>query len=329
MEMEMKLEVEMVSSARPTIVFVIGCTGSGKARLAAELARRFRAEILSVDSMKVYRQMDIGTAKPSAAMRKELKFHLIDVVDPSEPFSAATFVELAEHAIADIHRRAKLIIGSGGTAMYLKALTEGLFEAPASDPAIREELTAQALAQGSQFLHHKLQQIDPEAAERIHPNDLKRIVRAMEVHQLTGRRISELQKQFGQLREDYNMLFIGLRHERSLLNRRINARVRKMIELGLVDEVQGLYHRDPPLADQARQALGYAEIIRHIEGDYDLKTAVERIKINTRRFAKSQRTWFRQMRQIEWFDVPEDKEPLDLIDAISKQITAWLETQRR
>jgi tRNA dimethylallyltransferase len=308
----------------PLIVFVVGCTASGKASLSHRLALELGAEIVSIDSMKVYRQMDIGTAKPPREWQEQVKYHLIDVVDPCDSFSAARFVELSEAAIEDIHTRGRPVIGSGGTALYLKTLTEGMFAAPPSDPKLRQKLRLLAENQGPEFLHHRLQQVDVEAAQRIHPNDLRRIVRAIEVFELTGQPISRLQSQFGTLRNDYRMLFIGLRHDRDKINRRINARVKRMIEEGLVDEVEKLYRRRPPLSDQARQALGYAEIIDYLEKKYDLDTAIEKIKINTRRFAKSQRTWFRQMRHIEWFDVPQEGQPLDLVEPVRQRISGWI-----
>jgi len=318
------LVMKETETAKPTIIFITGCTGSGKSVLAHRLALALDAEIISIDSMKVYRDMDIGTAKPSPQARKQVKYHLIDVVDPSERFSAAGFVDLAEKAIDDICRRGRLIIGVGGTVLYLKALTEGLFEGPSSQAQVRSELLELAETRGSEFLHRQLREIDPEAAERIHRNDVKRIVRAIEVFKVTGRPISRLQRQFGSLRDDYHMLFIGLAHDRARLNRRINARVKKMIQSGLVEEVERLHSRRPLISEQAGQALGYAEIIQYLEHKCDLQTAIEKIKINTRRFAKSQRTWFRQMRHIDWVEIPEENEPIDLIEPITHKIKTWL-----
>ena len=309
---------------RPVIVILTGCTASGKSGLAHRLALDFGAEILSVDSMKVYREMDIGTAKPSLAERRAAPHHLIDVVDPSESFSAARFVELADRAVADVHRRGRLTVADGGTILYLRTFTEGLFEGPASDPAIRQRLREEADALGLEVLHDRLRHADPQAADRIHRNDLKRILRALEVHELTGRPISSLQQQFGQLRDDYRMLFVGLSHDRECLNRRINARVRQMMAQGFLDEAERLFRREPPLSEQARQALGYAELFAHLAGRCDLETAVEKIKINTRRFAKSQRTWFRRMPHIEWFSVADDQEPLSRLDPIKRRIEVFL-----
>jgi len=310
---------------KPTVVFLIGCTASGKGALGRELAERLGAEILSVDSMKVYRRMDIGTAKATVEQRRRVPHHLIDVVEPSESFSAARFSELAEQAVEQVHGRGRIALGVGGTVLYLKTLTEGIFEGPASDAQLREQLRSTAQAEGPQALHRQLQQVDPLAAERIHPNDLRRIVRALEVYHLTGRPISDFQRQFGQLRSDWKMAFVGIRHSRQQGNARINARVKRMIDLGLVDEVRSLLREQPPMSLQARQALGYAEIIAHLQGLYDLSEAVERIKINTRRFAKSQRTWFRQLRHVHWFDVADDADPLSLVEPMLD----WIDRRMR
>lgn len=309
---------------RPKVVFITGCTASGKSALAHSLGLELGAEILSVDSMKVYRYMDIGTAKPTRKMQEELPYHLIDVVDPSEAFSAGLFVELAEKAIEKITSRGKLVIAVGGTALYLKSLSEGIFREGSASPELRERLKKEAEEKGLGTLYKRLMAVDPEAAERIHPNDLKRIVRALEVYELTGRPISSFQRQFGRLREDYDMLFLGLRWEKDRLNRRINARVKRMIEQGLVEEVEWLYKRRPPLSPQAKDAVGYAEIIAYLEGRCDLPEAIERIKINTRRFAKHQRTWFKRFTHVRWFDLEDEEDLLKAKEEFIAKIEDWL-----
>jgi tRNA dimethylallyltransferase len=315
---------DMNKLEKPTIIFIVGCTASGKGTVGRTLAQRFDAEILSIDSMKVYKLMDIGTGKPSKDIRDQIPHHLIDVIDPSESFSVGRFVELADQAIADVHQRGKITIAVGGTVLYLKGLTEGLFEGPSADPAIREELTRLAEERGNEFLYNELFRVDPETADRIHRNDLKRLVRALEVYRITGQPISSFQKQFGQLRDDYNMLFLGLRHEREQLNWRINERVRRMFRAGLVEEVMGLYHRQPPMSPQACDAVGYAEIFEYFEGKWDLPVAMEKVKVNTRRLAKTQRTWFRRMPHIRWIDVPADRTPEDFIPQIGDEVETWL-----
>ena len=199
-----------------------------------------------------------------------------------------------------------VVLAVGGTALYIKALSEGLFEGPGADPAIRARLRARARKEGLAALHAELGRVDPHAAGRIHPNDEKRIIRALEVFELTGRPISRLQRQWDARRRRYECVFIGLRRSRQDTNRRINARVKRMIEMGLREEVATLLAEPKGLSPQAAQALGYAEMIRHLRGQCSLEEAVEQIKINTRQFAKQQRTWFRRFADVHWIDVAED-----------------------
>jgi tRNA dimethylallyltransferase len=303
-------------SPTPSITFILGCTGCGKSALGHALARRIGAEIISVDSMKIFRRMDIGTAKPSADARAEVPHHLVDVVEPSRDYSVAQFVRAADAAIAEIHARRRPVLCVGGTALYIKALSEGLFEGPSANEAIRQRLKARAESEGSLALHTELARIDPAAAERIHPNDLRRIVRALEVHELTGQPITALQTQWDQQRTNYACTFIGLRRSVEDQNLRTNSRVHRMIELGLVDEVARLMAENPPLSNTARQALGYAEIIAHLSGKVSLEEAAEAIKINTRQFSKAQRTWFRRFRNVHWFDIG----PADTPEALAETV---------
>ena len=297
------------------MTLILGVTGAGKGRLAFDLADRITAEIISIDSMKVYRRMDIGTAKPPKEARNRVKYHLIDVVEPSEPFGVGTFLDLAYEAIEQIENRNNPVVAVGGTAMYIKALLYGLFEGPCSDEQIRAELFSQANEKGLEQLYRRLKQLDPESAERIHPNDMKRIIRALEVYKITGKPISSLQQQWnddaGKKRDvpremqntRHKWSIIGLRREKAEESKRINARVKKMIEQGLVEEVENLLAEEKPLSKQARCAIGYAEIIDHLEGKTTLDEAVELIKIHTRRLAKHQRTWFKTFKNINWLDI--------------------------
>lgn len=314
----------------PTLTFILGCTGSGKGSLGRELARRTGGEIISIDSMKVYRRMDIGTAKPSLEVRRRIPHHLIDIVEPSKEFSVAEYVEHAERAIFDIQSRRHPVFIVGGTPLYMKALSEGIFEGPGADPTIRARLTATAEREGRRALSEQLRRVDPIAAERIHPNDLRRLIRALEVFELTGQPISSLQAQWDRGQGDpraptptgvgasarHDCVFIGLRREREDQARRINERVRRMIVEGLVDEVKSLLAGSEPLSTAARQALGYAEIIQHLEGRYSLADAVELIKINTRQLAKAQRTWFKRFAPVEWIDLTADAEAADPVDQL-------------
>jgi tRNA dimethylallyltransferase len=274
-------------------ILILGVTASGKGRLAFELAKSLDAEIISIDSMKVYRRMDVGTAKPPKEVRNQIPYHLIDVVEPSDSFSVARFLESAQAAIDEIKRRNKPVVAVGGTALYIKTLLYGLFEGPGADEQIRAELKAQVRDQGLKSLYEQLQKIDPDAASRISSNDARRIIRALEVYKLTGKPISSFQSQWSQdTRNEWTI--IGLRREKTEESKRINARVKKMIDTGLVDEVKRLLSEKKPLSDQARCKAS-------------LDDAIELIKKNTRKLAKQQRTWFKTFKNVSWFDLAPDE----------------------
>jgi tRNA dimethylallyltransferase len=307
------------------MILILGVTASGKGRLAFDLAEGLGAEIISIDSMKVYKRMDIGTAKPPKQARQRIKYHLIDVVEPSDSFSVAAFLKLANEAIEQIKSKNKPIIAVGGTALYIKALLYGLFEGPGTDEQIRAELKAQAQAEGIDQLYQQLLKVDPKAAEHISSNDAKRIIRALEVYKITGKGISSFQKQWNaqEMKDDWTI--IGLRREKPEENKRINTRVKRMFEQGLVDEVKSLLAEEKPLSPQARSAIGYAEIIEHLNGRYTLEDATELTKKNTRRFAKSQRTWFKTFPNVHWLDI-EPEEPSEKILSRTKALITAVNT---
>ena len=296
-----------MANSKQKKILILGVTASGKGRVAFDLAQDMGAEIISIDSMKVYRRMDIGTAKPPREARERVNYHVIDVVEPSESFNVAAFLEAASAAIRQIENRKKTIIAVGGTALYVKSLLYGLFEEAGTDEQMRAGLHARAEAEGPAALHRELAQIDPVAADRINPNDTRRIVRALEVYKTTGRPISSLQKQWQMPQKQEDWTIIGLRREKTDTSSRINKRVKKMIAAGLVDEVKSLLQEEKPLSQQARCAIGYAEIIEYLNGRTDLDEATELIKKNTRRLAKGQRTWFKTFRDVYWIDVEPDE----------------------
>ena len=278
---------------------LLGPTASGKTKVSLELARRHRVELVSVDSMQVYRGMDIGTAKPSLDERRQAVHHLIDVAEPEESFSAGRFCRLAEHAIKQILARGNQPLLLCGTPLYLKALLWGLFEGPPADVRFREQLRRQAQMLGAAHLHRRLAEVDPEAASRISENDMRRIERALEVYELTGKPISAQQGQFaGPPRRRH--AGVGLSWPREVLYQRIERRVDDMMAEGLLEEVRSLA---PRLGPQARQAVGYKELLAHLEGGGSLEGAVELIKRNSRRLAKHQLTWFRHFPGIRWVEV--------------------------
>ena len=302
------------------LYLIVGPTACGKGAIGRTIASRIGGQIISVDSMKVYRRMNIGTAKPSAKHRAEVPHHCIDLVEPSESFSVAQFVTAADNAIAQIRRDGQIPLAVGGTSLYIKALTQGLFEGPSAEPQLRAELMERADRQGLTALHDELAEIDPEAAGRIHRNDRRRIIRALEVHALTGKPISELQKQWDQPKLRYDCVFIGLRRGKAELNGRINRRVKKMINTSLLDEVAALLAEPEGISDQASAAVGYAEMIEHLQGRCTLDEAIERIKINTRRLAKKQRTWQRRFPDVHWFDLPAAESTDQTADRVMAEI---------
>ena len=295
---------------------ITGCTASGKASLATALARRHGGQILSVDSMKIYRGMTVGTAKPSPEVLAGIAHHGIDVADPWRgcSFTVDDYRRLADAAIAAIAAAGDVVVASGGTNLYLKVLLEGMFAGPGESPELRRALKARAAAGGVAALHAGLAEVDPAAAERIHPNDERRIIRALEVYELTGTPISELQTQWDRRQRRYDYRMVILRRSREDGNRRINARVMRMIERGLVEEVRGLVSDPRGLNHQAAAALGYAEIIRHLEDEWTLDEAIERIKINTRRFAKNQRTWLKRFTDAGHLDLEPDSTVAGVLD---------------
>jgi tRNA dimethylallyltransferase len=299
----------------PRLLVILGTTASGKSDLAEALAQRLSATLLSVDSMQVYRGMDIGTAKPSAEIRARIPHVMIDIADPWESYSAARF---ADDARAFLASATTPVIAVGGTMLYLRALVEGLFEGPGADPEIRAALHARAEKIGAPALHTELAAIDPVAASRIHPNDLRRIVRALEVHQLTGTPISTLQTQWSAAHPQLDATFIGIRREKELLNRRINARVKKMMAAGLLDEVVRLKSGPRGFSPEAASGVGYKELLAHLDRRCSLDDAVEQIKIQTRYLAKMQRTWLKRWpapaSAVHWLDAPEGVEGADLVD---------------
>jgi tRNA dimethylallyltransferase len=298
------------------ILVITGQTASGKEALALAAAARLGGEIVSADSMKVYREMDIGTAKASAQQRTAVPHHLLDVADPGEVFSTAAWRRMAEETISAIHARGRTPIVSGGTPLYLKALLEGMFEGPAADPAIRERLKVEAETFAAPALHERLAKVDPVAASRIHPNDLRRITRALEVWELTGTPISELQKQWGRRSPRWQPLVAAIRRQHEDLTERIRRRVERMIATGLVDEVRRLAARPGGLARGARQALGYAEVLDFLAGRLTERELVPAIIAHTRQFARRQMTWLARFPDITWLDAAPDTPTDALADEV-------------
>lgn len=310
-------EEHAIKTDHPVLV-VTGPTASGKSDTAILLAGQLDGEIVSADSMQVYRGMDIGTAKVDAAVRRRIRHHLIDIRDPGEPFSVAAYQALAEEAIRDILARGRTPIVCGGTGQYLSALIDGLTFAPApADPALRAELEMKADQSGLPDLWQQLAQEDPEAARRISPNDRKRIIRALEIFLLTGRTMSWHDAHSRIRQPAFRYLTFCLTHDRPVLYGRINKRVLQMMDKGLPDEVRRLLGSGVPASSTCLQAIGYKELIGYLQGDCTLEQAVGKIQQASRNYAKRQLTWFRKMREVNWL---ENENPEDACQKIKEKL---------
>ena len=302
------------------LIVIVGPTASGKSALALELARHFGCEIISGDSMCVYQGMDIGTAKPSLVERQEIPHHLIDIRVPGESFSVVDFQQLATSAIESINKRGKIPLLVGGTGLYVQALLEGYQFSPTPKTDRRSDLE-QNISESviPSVLHEKLKEIDPIAANRIHPNDRKRILRALEVVTAEQRSIS-----CDKISTDPTPLFdcivFGLSMERQELYRRIDDRVDRMLEAGLLAEVKGLMRQGMPANSTAFQAIGYKEIVSCLQGELSLEEAIARVKQSSRRYAKRQLTWFRRMPYIRWLGQVEETEAITTFQLAASQV---------
>jgi tRNA dimethylallyltransferase len=276
-------------------IVLTGPTASGKTALALELAGPLNAEIVAMDSMTLYRGMDVGTAKPTAAERRRVPHHLLDVLDPWEPASVAWWLQRAAACCRDIEARGRRPLFVGGTPLYLKALLSGLFDGPPADGVLRTRLEAEAARGGAPALHARLARSDPASAARLHPNDLRRVVRALEVLELTGRPLSEWQTQWRGGAESEAPRCFCLEIDRPQLYARIDRRAGRMVTEGLIDEARALRAIGRPLGREAAQAVGYREAFDHLDGRASLAETVDRMRTRTRQLAKRQMTWFRAM----------------------------------
>lgn len=308
---------ESITSSKPKLIALVGPTAVGKTAISLEMAKRYGCEIISGDSMQVYRGMNIGTAKASAAELSTVPHHLIDIRDPSESFSVSDFQQLAKEAIDAIHARGRIPFLVGGTGLYVKSVCYAYdFSDSGADEAFRQEMERYAEEYGVNALHEKLREADPASAERLHPNDTRRVVRALEIARLTGQTLSEqlaLQNQTS----PYDLHLIGLTMDRAKLYARIEARIDLMLEQGLIEEVQGLLDAGMDASMTAMQGLGYKEIVQYLLGTCTLDEATALLKRDTRRFAKRQLSWFRQMKDIQWVDVTEQGKLSEHLHAIN------------
>ncbi len=299
-------------SDKPALIVICGPTAVGKTAAGIALARAVGGEIISADSMQVYRHMDIGTAKPTAAEQAAVRHHLIDIVDPDAPFDAAAYAALGRRAAAELHRRGVVPVVVGGTGLYIKALLGGLFRSDARDPSVRRRLRAEAESFGPAALHARLAQCDPQSAARLHPNDALRVLRALEVFEVTGRPISELQQEHRFADTPFRALTIGLALEREALYRRIDRRVEAMMAAGLEEEVRRLLARGYGPELRPMQSIGYSHLAAFIAGAVSREECLRTLQRDTRRFAKRQMTWFRAYPQIVWLSPEQHREMIRL-----------------
>jgi len=302
---------------KPSLIVISGPTGIGKTEVAISLAEPLGGEIVSADAMQVYRYMDIGTAKPSKEQRTRVRHHLIDVVDPDEPFSAATFKAMADRVILHLHEKGVPVFVVGGTGLYIKALTRGLFEVPEEDEAVRERLRAEAHSIGPEALHHRLQDLDPAGAARIHPKDTYRVIRAIEVLELTGKSISEYHDTHDFSDNPYRVLKFGLFMEREILYDRIDERADHMLVSGFLEEVQGLLDQGYGPGLKPMQSIGYRHMAAYLQGNVDWDETVRLFKRDTRQYAKRQFTWFKADAEIHWLQPGET-------EVMEKELDAFL-----
>lgn len=306
-----------IADEKPRLIVVVGPTGAGKTKAALSLAAEMNAEIVSADAMQVYRHMDIGTAKPTSEQRARIRHHLLDVVAPDEPFNASLFITTAQPVIADLHAQGKNIFVVGGTGLYIKALLGGLFTGPQANKALRASYRKALSLYGPAYLHEELSRKDRQAAQRINPRDFVRVIRALEVIEISGKSIVEQhgRHEFGERRYDY--LKIGLQLERGLLFDRIAQRTDAMIREGFAGEVRRLLQMGYAESLKSMQSLGYKQMVNSLQGRQDLIAATEEIKSATRRYAKRQMTWFGADKEIAWFE-PDD------LRAMEKSILTFL-----
>ncbi len=297
---------------RPQVVILLGPTGVGKSRLAIEWAEELGGEIISADSMQVYRYMDIGTAKPTLDEQKRVRHHLIDLVTPDQPFHAALYRTLGRKTIDQLYQDKKPIWVVGGTGLYIKTLTQGLFSSPKIDPHVRESLKQEAKEKGADALYGRLKKVDPNTAIRLHPNDLFRIIRALEVFDSTGAPISFYREQHRFGERPYETLKMGLEVDRDMLYRRIDERVNQMLEKGFLQEVEKVMEMGYGPELKPMQSLGYRQMVQFLSKEIKWGEAVEQMKGDTRHYAKRQLTWFKADPEVRWWDESTDRQKIFL-----------------
>lgn len=312
---------ETASTQKPRILGLVGATASGKTALSLEIAGALGGEIVCLDSMQIYRRMEIGTAKPTAEERAAVPHHMLDIVEPTASYSVAQYTEQARQVIADVISRGKVPLLVGGTGLYLQGLSHPMdYGGQPSDPAVRAELQGELARTGPAEMHERLRQVDPEAAGRLHPNDTRRVIRALEIYRLTGVPMSRHRAEEAAA-SPYDFLLYAIDWPRAELHRRINLRVDQMMRDGLMEEVWGLLRSGVTPDMQSMQGLGYKELIPTVQGQISPEAAVEQIKTGTRNYARRQLIWFRRDKRIRWIESSQIK------NASKTMIQTWEEPE--
>jgi tRNA dimethylallyltransferase len=308
------------------IVVIVGPTAVGKSRVAVEVAKAFETEVLTADSRQVYRGMDVGTDKPLPGERQGVPHRLIDLVNPNESFNTGLYRRQAIDEIERLHRDCRLPLVVGGTGLYVRTLLKGLCEAPPADPLVRAALRQEAKGQGHDRLYAQLVVVDPVAAARLHPRDESKVIRALEVYRLSGRRMSEFQQEHGFAERPFSALIIGLNRDRNALYRRIEERIDWQLAHGLIEETKQLLAQGYQRDSAAMKGLGYRHVAEHLAGEYDVAEMVRRFKLDTRHFSKRQMTWFRKEPGIQWLTVEESESAQHTAELVARQVERFLTT---
>jgi tRNA dimethylallyltransferase len=308
------------------VVVIVGPTAVGKSRVAVEVAKAFETEVLTADSRQVYRGMDVGTDKPSSQERQAVPHRLIDLVEPDEPFNAGLYRRQAVDEIERLYRDCRLPLVVGGTGLYVRTLLKGLCDAPQADPIVRASLRQEAKGQGYDRLYARLVDVDPAAAARLHPRDESKVIRALEVYQLSGCRMSEFQEKHGFAERPYSALVVGLNRDRDALYRRIEERIDWQLAHGLIEETKQLLAQGYQRDSSAMKGLGYRQVAEHLAGEYDVAEMVRRFKRDTRHFSKRQMTWFRKEPGIQWLTIEESESVQHTAARVIGQVDRFLAT---
>jgi tRNA dimethylallyltransferase len=308
------------------VVVMVGPTAVGKSRVAIEVAKAFETEVLTADSRQVYRGMDIGTDKPVPEERQAVPHRLIDLVNPDESFNAGLYRRQAVNEIERLYRDRRLPLVVGGTGLYVRTLLKGLCDAPPTDPIMRAALQQEAKDQGHDRLYARLVAVDPVAAARLHPRDESKVNRALEVYQLSGRRMSEFQREHRFAERPFSALIIGLNRDRGALYRRIEERIDWQLAHGLMEETKQLLAQGYQRDSAAMKGLGYRQVAEHLAGEYDVAEMVRRFKRDTRHFSKRQMTWFRKEPGIQWLTIEESESAQHTAEQVIGQVDRFLTT---